>query len=180
MITVVHLDTMEKFLIDQTSVVTGASRDRGIGAAICRSLAAAGSNIFFTSWQPYDASMAEPEFVREFKGNGARRIVSMTFGQSTGPMPGTLSYASTKGAIEAFTLSFSAEMAPFGISVNAVDPGPTGSGWMSGETRNQLAARFPIGRLNEPDDAASVVRFLVSSEADTITGQIIRARGGFL
>jgi 3-oxoacyl-[acyl-carrier protein] reductase len=87
---------------------------------------------------------------------------------------------SFKFAIEAFTLTFSAELAPFGISVNAVDPGPTDSGWMSNETRKQLAARFPIGRLNEPEDAASVFRFLVSSEADTITGQIIRARGGFL
>ena len=61
-----HLDMMEKFLTGQTSVVSGASRDRGIGAAICRSLAAAGSNIFFTSWQPYDASMAEPEFPGRF------------------------------------------------------------------------------------------------------------------
>jgi 3-oxoacyl-[acyl-carrier protein] reductase len=38
----------------QTAIVTGANRSNGIGAAICRCLASAGANIFFTTWQPYD------------------------------------------------------------------------------------------------------------------------------
>ncbi len=51
------------------------------------------------------------------------RIVNLTSGQSLGPMPGELAYAATKGAVEAFTLSLSAEVASLGITVNAVDLG---------------------------------------------------------
>jgi 3-oxoacyl-[acyl-carrier protein] reductase len=48
---------MERFLSGQTALVTGASRNRGIGAAVCRSLAGAGANIFFTTWRPYDRAV---------------------------------------------------------------------------------------------------------------------------
>src|SRR5207249_6280203 len=40
------------------AIVTGASRDRGIGAAVCRALARAGADVFFTHWSPYDSTMA--------------------------------------------------------------------------------------------------------------------------
>jgi 3-oxoacyl-[acyl-carrier protein] reductase len=246
----------------QTAIITGVSRERGIGAAICRSLAETGANIFFTSWRPYDSAMPwgdEPgfpehlaadlrsigvkadhmeidlgdvtaaarvldqaeqlfgqaqilvnnacysvrdsldtitaeildrsyavnarapillsvEFVRRFRDRGARRIVSMTSGQSRSQMVGELAYAITKAAIDAFTLTFATEVGPLGITVNAVDPGPTDTGWMDDESRQK--AQTPLGRIGQPDDAARLVRFLVSDEADWISGQVIRSDGG--
>jgi 3-oxoacyl-[acyl-carrier protein] reductase len=57
----------------------------------------------------------------------------MVSGQDKGPMPGELAYVATKGAISAFTVTLAAELAPKRITVNAVDPGPTDSGWSTGQ-----------------------------------------------
>jgi 3-oxoacyl-[acyl-carrier protein] reductase len=66
-----------------------------------------------------------------------------------------------------------------GITVNAVNPGPTDSGWLTGELRQELKSRFPRGRIGQPEDAARLVAFLASDEAEWITGQIIHSEGGF-
>jgi 3-oxoacyl-[acyl-carrier protein] reductase len=94
-------------------------------------------------------------------------------------MVGEIAYAATKGAIDALTVTLAAEVASQGITVNAVNPGPTDSGWITGELRQELLSRFPMGRLGQPDDAARLVAFLVSDEAEWITGQIIHSEGGF-
>jgi 3-oxoacyl-[acyl-carrier protein] reductase len=118
-------------------------------------------------------------FVRRFDGDYGR-IVNLTSGQSLGPMPSELAYAATKGAIEAFTRTLAAEVGHKGITVNAVNPGPTNTGWMTGELRRDLAAKFPAGRVGEPEDAARPVAFLASEEDCWVTGQVIHSEGGFL
>jgi 3-oxoacyl-[acyl-carrier protein] reductase len=121
------------------------------------------------------------EFVRRFGKAGKRaggRIINLSSGQSLGPMPGELAYVATKGAVEAFTVSLSAELASRGITVNAVDPGATDTGWMSPELLAELTANAPMGRAGLPQDAARLVRFLASEEAGWITGQIIHSNGG--
>jgi 3-oxoacyl-[acyl-carrier protein] reductase len=119
-------------------------------------------------------------FARRFGRGSGGRIVNLTSGQSLGPMPGELAYAATKGAIEAFTLTLAAEVGQKGITVNAVNPGPTDTGWMADELRQELSGRFPTGRVGEPEDAARLVAFLASEEAAWITGQVIHSEGGFL
>jgi 3-oxoacyl-[acyl-carrier protein] reductase len=119
-------------------------------------------------------------FARRFGGGSGGRIVNLTSGQSLGPMPGELAYAATKGAIEAFTRTLATEVGQKGITVNAVNPGPTDTGWMADELRQELSGRFPIGRVGEPEDAARLVAFLASEEAAWITGQVIHSEGGFL
>jgi 3-oxoacyl-[acyl-carrier protein] reductase len=94
----------------RVAVVTGASRRRGIGAAVCRALAAG--------------------------------------------------------------------VAGLGITVNALDPGATDTGWMTEEIKRALLPRSPLGRLGQPEDAARLVAFLASDAAEWITGQIIHSRGG--
>ncbi len=246
------------------AIVTGASRRRGIGAAICRALAADGVDIFFTHWRAFDrtglsdvdeqgpeqlqdelrkmgvrcdslevdqsnvdaparildeveARLGSPSilvnnaaystrdgyetldaetldahyavnmrgamllsvmFARRFTRKTGGRIINLTSGQSLGPMPGELAYIATKGAIEAFTLTLSAEVAARGITVNAVDPGPTDSGWMTEEIKRELLLRSPQGRLGQPEDAARLVAFLASDAAQWITGQVIHSHGG--
>jgi 3-oxoacyl-[acyl-carrier protein] reductase len=120
------------------------------------------------------------EFARRFGGGAGGRIVNLTSGQSLGPMPGELAYAATKGAIEAFTRTLATEVGQKGITVNAVNPGPTDTGWMADELRRELSGRFPAGRVGEPEDAARLVTFLASEEAAWITGQVIHSEGGFL
>jgi 3-oxoacyl-[acyl-carrier protein] reductase len=108
------------------------------------------------------------------------RIIHLISGQALGPMPDELAYVATKGALSAFTLTLSAEVAPLGITVNAVNPGPTDTGWMTDELRAQMESKFPLGRVGQPEDAARLIAFLASEEASWITGQVIHSEGGFL
>lgn len=122
------------------------------------------------------------EFVKRYKKNLAPakngRIINLSSGQSVGPMPGELAYAATKGAVEAFSISLSAEVAPLGITVNAVDPGITDTGWIAPELKAKWEANAPMGRIGTPQDVAHLIRFLASEDAKWITGQIIHSRGG--
>ena len=254
-----------KALEGSVALVTGASRQRGIGAAICHELGDHGAAVFFTHWSPYDdtmpwgsdadapeqlaASLAEGgircahasmdlsrpaaavealdaaerslgavsilvnnathstrdgferldaatldahyavnirgtfllsvEFARRFAGAGGGRIINLTTGISHGPMPRELAYASTKAAVEGFTVTLAAEVASRGITVNAVNPGVTNSGWLESGEAAAMRSRFPRKRLGEPEDAARLVRFLASPDAEWITGQVIHSDGGF-
>lgn len=118
------------------------------------------------------------QFARRCSPQGGR-IINMISGQDKGPMPGELAYVATKGAISAFTVTLAAELASFGITVNAVDPGPTDTGWMTDSLKRELLPKFPQGRIGKPEDAARLVAFLASGEAEWITGQIIHSEGGF-
>lgn len=122
------------------------------------------------------------EFARRFEKSNLHkgRIINLTSGQDLGPMPGELAYAATKGAISAFTKSLSQELAPLGITVNAVNPGPTDSTWMNDEIREYLLPKFPMGRIGQPEDVAQTIAFLASDEAQWITGQVIHSEGGFI
>ena len=107
------------------------------------------------------------------------RIVNLTSGQSLGPMRGELAYTATKAALETFTRQLAAEVAQLGITVNAVGPGPNDTGWMDDALRAELLPRFPMGRIGRPADAARLVAFLCSEDAEWITGQVIHSEGGF-
>jgi 3-oxoacyl-[acyl-carrier protein] reductase len=107
------------------------------------------------------------------------RVVLLTSGQDRGPMPGEVAYAAAKGALAAATATLAAELAPRGITVNAVNPGPTDTGWVTEEMRAALLPRLPFGRLGTPEDTARLVGFLASDAAAWITGQRIDSEGGF-
>ncbi|MBI5670158.1 MAG: SDR family oxidoreductase [Chloroflexi bacterium] len=119
------------------------------------------------------------EFARRFQAGSGGRIISLTSGQGLGPMPDELAYATTKGAVEAFTVSLATGVAHKGITVNAVDPGPTDTGWMSDDLKAWVLAHTPQGRVGTPDDAARLIAFLASDAAQWVTGQVIHSNGGF-
>jgi 3-oxoacyl-[acyl-carrier protein] reductase len=111
-------------------------------------------------------------------GGGSGRIITMTSGQGLTPMPDELAYVATKGALDALTLSLSHAVAEKGITVNAVDPGATDTGWMTAEVKQRLLEQSPFSRLGTPEDAANLVHFLASTDSGWITGQVLRSRGG--
>jgi 3-oxoacyl-[acyl-carrier protein] reductase len=116
-------------------------------------------------------------FTRRFRGEpGTGRVVNFT---SALPLAGELAYAASKGALEWITVSAAAELAPRGITVNAIDPGPTDTGWLSSELRTRIEAEMPLGRVGRPKDSAALVAFLCSPAGGWITGQIIHSDGGW-
>lgn len=117
------------------------------------------------------------EFARLHAGSRrGGRVVLLTSGQHRAPMPGTIAYAVSKGALQQATLTLADELADLGITVNAVNPGPTETGW---GLASQEPSSMPSGRWGEPDDAARLIAWLCSDDARWITGQTINSEGGF-
>ncbi len=117
------------------------------------------------------------EFIRRYPGGPGGRIINLTSGQSVGPMPDSLAYATTKGAVEAFTTSLAPAVAALGMTVNAVDPGGTDTGWMTDTQKSEWSAAMGMGRVGRPEDAARLIAFLASDAAAWITGQVMHSRG---
>jgi len=118
-------------------------------------------------------------FAASHDGRPGGRVILLTSGQGRGPMPRELPYVASKGAISALVLSLADHLAPRAITVNAVNPGPTNTGWASPEIYEQALGAMPAGRWGEPDDAASLIAWLASEEAGWVTGQVIDSDGGF-
>ncbi len=111
------------------------------------------------------------------------RIVNMTSVVGLTGNPGQANYAASKGGLVGLTKSVAKELASRDVLVNAVAPGFVETDMtadMSEDTREELAERIPLGRFATPDDVAGVVRFLVSEDADYITGQVIKVDGGMV
>lgn len=92
-------------------------------------------------------------------------------------------YSTAKGGLNAFTKALAKELAPSGVTVNAVAPGAVQTDMMSGfqsEEINAITNEIPVGRLASPHEVASLVYFLALPESGYITGQIISPNGGWL
>lgn len=118
-------------------------------------------------------------FAHQHRAGRHGSIVFLTSGQAMGPMPGEIAYAAAKAALAGVTLTLSDELADAGIRVNTVNPGPVDTGYLTSEAWQTVASKFPAGRFGQPDDAARLIAWLVTDEADWITGQVIDSEGGF-
>lgn len=115
---------------------------------------------------------------------GGRVItVSSIAAYTGGSRPGAAGYAAAKAGLLGLTRGLTRELAPQGITVNAVAPGFIDTDF-HGENRQQavqaVVGQIPAGRVGQPDDVARVVGFLASPASSYITGQVIHVNGGWL
>ena len=125
------------------------------------------------------ASQAAIPYLKKSK---APRIVNLSSlaGRMGGYETG-LSYSASKGGILSLTMGMARQLAPFGITVNALCPGTTETDiirqW-SPEQITALKAKVPLGRLGSISDMAAAVAFLTGDEAGFITGLFLDVNGG--
>jgi NAD(P)-dependent dehydrogenase (short-subunit alcohol dehydrogenase family) len=114
-------------------------------------------------------------------------VINFSSGLVRRPVAGVAVYAAAKAGVEGFTRSMALELGPAGVRVNCIAPSLVRSDiWtsagMSAERYAQLlaerAAEYPLGRVGEPQDVANLVSFLVSPQAQWITGAVIPLDGG--
>ena len=166
--------------------MTGVGREIGIGTSIARRLAETGWDIGFTFWQPYDARQScgmdadmPSLLVRQLEGAGGG-IELLCGARSTSIEADLADVTAAKavfdqvnrelGPVEALVLSH--------CESNAINPGPTDTGWMNGEALAALAKEVPLGRVGLPNDCANLVAFLCSPEGGWINGQLLHSDGG--
>lgn len=94
------------------------------------------------------------------------------------PFPRHAAYGSAKWALRGLTQNAAAELAPLGIRVNAVFPGPIATPMLDDATQLRLAASSAFGRIGQPSEIADAVAFLVSEQASFITGSELVVDGG--
>ena len=94
-----------------------------------------------------------------------------------------VAYSAAKAGVIGLTKALAKELAPSGISVNAIAPGLIDTSMNSNLTVKDIddfVKNVPLGRIGTPDDVAAAVMFLATDDADYITGQILGVNGGYV
>lgn len=122
-------------------------------------------------------------FGRHFKDKGYGRIVNLASlaGQNGGTATGA-HYAASKGAILTLTKVFARDLAPFGVTVNAIAPGPLDTPMVHktvpADRMSQLLSGIPVGELGDPDFVASIIVRFCGRDTGFMTGATLDINGG--
>ncbi|MHB8691469.1 MAG: SDR family NAD(P)-dependent oxidoreductase [Solirubrobacteraceae bacterium] len=110
---------------------------------------------------------------------GGGRIVNVSSELALVGRAGQVAYCASKAGVIGLTKALARELAPDGILVNCVAPGPTDTDLLPASERTpELLAKIPLGRIGTPDEVAAVICFLVSPENGWTTGQVLSPNGG--
>jgi 3-oxoacyl-[acyl-carrier protein] reductase len=127
--------------------------------------------------------LATREAVAHFNGNGGS-VINVSSLASTKAIATAAIYSGTKGALDAITRAFAAELGPRKIRVNTIAPGVIETegthtvGVIGSEFEKQAAAQTPLGRIGQPEDVGKIAVFLASDQSGWVTGERIVAAGG--
>ena len=126
---------------------------------------------------------ATQEAVKHFGPSGGS-IVNISSVVSTLAPPAASVYSATKAAVDAVTRSLAKELGPRKIRVNSINPGMIetegfhAAGIAESDSRKQVEAQTPLGRIGQPHDIAPVAVFLASPDSGWITGETLYISGG--
>ncbi len=116
--------------------------------------------------------------LEQLRGADGAAIVNTCSTGAIRPFPNHVAYGSAKWALRGLTQAVAAELAPAGIRVNAVFPGPIATPMLDADTQTRLAETSAFGRIGEASEVADAVAFLVSDQASFITGSELVIDGG--
>lgn len=128
--------------------------------------------------------LAIQEGVKHFGPEGGS-VINISSVASTGAMPGSVVYSSTKSALDSVTRVLAAELGARQIRVNSINPGGVETegthriGVVGSDFQKQMVAQTPLGRFGQPEDIARVAVFLASDDSGWLTGERITASGGY-
>ena len=111
------------------------------------------------------------------------RIINVTSVWGISGASCEVAYSASKGGVNAFTKALAKELAPSGVTVNAVAPGAVNTSMLSSLQEDELRMledEIPAGRLASPQEISSLVYFLALPESGYISGQIISPNGGWI
>ena len=122
------------------------------------------------------------EAARQVADGGA--IVALTTSMVRFAVPGGGPYTATKAAVEGLVRSMAKELAPRGVRVNAVAPGPVDTDLFRAGKTDQMKARSaalsPFNRVGQPQEVAEMVSFVLSQKASWVHGQVLQPNGGMV
>jgi 3-oxoacyl-[acyl-carrier protein] reductase len=124
------------------------------------------------------------EALKHFGPKGGS-VINISSVASTAPVPNSVVYSATKGALDTITRGLARELGARNIRVNTIAPGGVETegthriGVIGSDFEKQLIAGTPLGRIGQPEDIAQVAVFLASDDSGWLTGERIAASGGF-
>lgn len=123
------------------------------------------------------------EISKKMKHQGQGKIVNIASIAGIVTKKNSVAYTSSKSGLLGLTRAAAIDLAPFGVLVNTVSPGPTETKMVerliSPQEKNRISKAIPLGRLAKPEEVANAVLFLCSELNTYITGQNIVVDGGY-